>query len=166
MSAGVLGVPVSAFWAFVVWYRKVASTGVNGARAQPTAVTGPVFRIVANAVTVVGVVPACAVRSVGRTAPASVVTTVFRSNAPMSQMAVGSAPPSTGRWNPRWSVAGHPTLVPASMAGLPGSSAWVSVGPPLFWSGPSSGLVAFRSPGPAKAQVASLLRLWPRDVTE
>lgn len=46
------------------------------------------------------------------------------------------------------------------MAGLPASKACVSVGPPLLASGPSSGLALLRSPGPAKAQVASLLRLW------
>src|SRR5664280_3507523 len=36
---------------------------------------------------------------------------------------------STGRGNPRWSVA-SPPLWPASIAGLPGNKAWVRVGPP------------------------------------
>src|SRR5207249_8861195 len=45
--------------------------------------------------------------------------------------------PPTIRANPRWSVAGASVLSPASMAGLPQSSAWVKVGPPLFWSGPN-----------------------------
>jgi hypothetical protein len=34
----------------------------------------------------------------------------------------------------------------------------------LFWSAPSKGFVLFMSPVPAKAQVASLLRLCPSDV--
>src|SRR5262245_25084997 len=50
------------------------------------------------------------------------------------------------------------------MAGLPARSACVSEGPPLFWSGPRRGLVAFRSPGPPNAHEASLLRLCPREV--
>ena len=128
-----LGVPVSTFCALVVWYRKFAATGVKGAMAQPWAVVPPVFRIVANAVTVVagpGVGP-CAVRSLGRTAPASVVATVISSNAPISQVDVASPLPSTGRRKPRWSVGEHPVLLPASMAGLPAISACVRVGPPL-----------------------------------
>ena len=44
-----------------------------------------------------------------------------------------------GRLNPRWSVAGQSALSPASMAGLPGKGAWVSVAPPLFCSGPNNG---------------------------
>jgi hypothetical protein len=44
-------------------------------------------------------------------------------------------------------------------------SACVRVGPPLSWRRPRSGLVPLRSPGPERAQVASLLRLWPREVT-
>src|SRR5438874_8710110 len=45
---------------------------------------------------------------------------------------LSKAPMSTGptRPNPRWSVAEAPVLVPASMAGLPGSRAIVWVGPP------------------------------------
>src|SRR5262245_25843490 len=51
-----------------------------------------------------------------------------------------------GRGSPRWSVVGTDrpgirlVLTPAPRAGLPGCRAMVAVGPPLFWSGPSSGL--------------------------
>ena len=51
------------------------------------------------------------------------------SNAPTSHAA--------SRATPRWSVAGHTAVSAASMAGLPASNAWVSVGPPLSASGPS-----------------------------
>jgi hypothetical protein len=47
------------------------------------------------------------------------------------------------RARPRWSPGvpgGMAPLTPLSMTGLPGSGASVGVGPPLFWSGPSSGL--------------------------
>src|SRR6266508_133155 len=37
---------------------------------------------------------------------------------------------------PRWSIAGLAAASAASIAGLPGSSAWVCVGPPLSASGP------------------------------
>src|SRR5919202_2621273 len=58
------------------------------------------------------------------------------SRAPMSQTAVPSPLPSTGRLAPRWSVlstglAAQTLLSPASMAGLLASRAWVRVGPPL-----------------------------------
>src|SRR5439155_14516169 len=62
------------------------------------------------------------------------------SNAPMSTI------PSTTRAKPapRWSnsLVGKvgTGLGPVLMAGLPASRAWVSVGPPLFCSGPSNGL--------------------------
>ena len=55
-------------------------------------------------------------------------------------------------------------MSPVLIAGLPMKICRVSVGPPLFWSAPSSGLVLFMSPVPEKAQVASLLRLCPSDV--
>src|ERR1039458_6010454 len=45
------------------------------------------------------------------------------------------------------------------MAGLPGSKAIVSVGPPLFASGPSIGLMLVRLPVPVKATLASELKL-------
>ena len=45
---------------------------------------------------------------------------------------------SDGRGSPRWSVA-NPNATPASMTGLPSAGAIVCVGPPLAWSGPSSG---------------------------
>src|SRR3954451_1445920 len=79
------------------------------------------------------------------------------SKAPMSQ-----APP-TGRANPRWSSAGQSTVVPASIAGLPASSACVSVGPPLSATGASFGS-AFRSPGALNAHDAPSSRLWPPEV--
>src|ERR1700692_3500546 len=41
----------------------------------------------------------------------------------------------------------------------------VMVGPPLSCSGPSLGLVLFRSPEPLKLQEPSLLRLWPFELT-
>ena len=42
---------------------------------------------------------------------------------------------------------GASVLSPASMAGLPGKRAWVNVGPPLSWSGPSRGSTLSRSVG-------------------
>src|SRR5687767_13755340 len=52
------------------------------------------------------------------------------------------------------------------MAELPGSSAWVWVGPPLSCSGPSSGFTLFWSPAWVNdvAQDASLLRLLPSEL--
>src|SRR5439155_5385044 len=79
--------------------------------------------------------------------------------APMSQAG------TCGRVTPRWSVAGHPTSSPASIAGLPGSRARVKVGPPLSRRTPSCGSVALRSPGPERPHVPSLSRLWPSEVT-
>ena len=49
------------------------------------------------------------------------------------------------------------------MAGLPNRRAWVCVGPPLNARGPSRGSASFRSPGPVKLELLSLLRLWPDD---
>ena len=80
------------------------------------------------------------------------------SYAPISQR------PAWGRAIPRWSVDGQPLFVPALMAGLPGSSACVGVGPPLFCSGPSNGLVFVRSPLAFSPQVLPLSRLWPSDI--
>ena len=71
------------------------------------------------------------------------------SNAPMSQ-----ATPC-GLVTPRWSVSGQEALSPASMAGLPGSSAWVSMGPPLSCKGPRSGSVLEWSVGSVRMQVGS-----------
>ena len=51
------------------------------------------------------------------------------SYAPMSQLA------PCGRVTPRWSVVGQSAAFAASIAGLPGSRAWVWVGPPLSASG-------------------------------
>jgi hypothetical protein len=53
---------------------------------------------------------------------------------------------------PRWSKKGGGEKFgsPASMAGLPGNSACVNVGPPLSCNGPSNGLVLIWSPGPVK----------------
>ena len=44
-----------------------------------------------------------------------------------------------GRPTPRWSVFGAAASSPASMAGLPDSRAWVSVGPPLSCNGLEAG---------------------------
>src|SRR5262249_15464632 len=82
----------------------------------------------------------------------------------MSQTAVPVTLPSCGRATQRWSVGGHPTESPASMAGLPASSACVWVGPPLFCNGPSFGSMALRSPAPPKLQLPSLSRLCPWEV--
>lgn len=51
------------------------------------------------------------------------------------------------------------------MAGLPSSSAWVKVGPPLLASGPSRGSVLGRSPeATLSEQLPSPSRLCPSDV--
>jgi hypothetical protein len=65
---------------------------------------------------------------------------------------------------PRWSVAGQMSGSPASIAGLPGSSAMVGAKPPLSFKVPSRGSVLLKSPGAVKAQVFPLSRLWPRDI--
>ena len=49
--------------------------------------------------------------------------------------------------------------LPAPIAGLPGNKAWVKVAPPLFFSGPSLGLVFEKSPVAARPQVPSLSML-------
>ena len=66
------------------------------------------------------------------------------SKAPMSTVPLTTR----GKPAPRWSVvSGLPlastasALLPASMAGLPGSRAMVCVGPPLSASGPSNGFI-------------------------
>src|ERR1041385_5972584 len=51
------------------------------------------------------------------------------------------------------------------MAGLPASRAWLPVEPPLFWRGPSRGLLLTRSPGPVSPQPLPLSRSWLDDVT-
>ena len=51
--------------------------------------------------------------------------------------------------------------MPASIAGLPGSRAWVKVGPPLSANGPSSGSVSIKSVGSRAAAGASEKRLCP-----
>ena len=68
-----------------------------------------------------------------------------------------------GREMPRWSVVTPGTATPASMAGLPGSRAWVKVGPPLSASGPSSGSVLTRSVGSRATPGVSEKRLWPSE---
>src|SRR5262245_47068195 len=75
----------------------------------------------------------------GRVARAS----AYRSKAPMSTTARPSPLPSFRRGKARWSVAGTPALSPASMHGLPASSASVFVGPPLFRKGPSRGAMGW-----------------------
>lgn len=56
--------------------------------------------------------------------------------------------------SPRWSVV-RPFAVPASMAGLVTAGSCVSVGPPLFCSGPSCGSWPMIDP-PAGVWVSSL----------
>ena len=65
---------------------------------------------------------------------------------------------------PRWSVGGQPLALmpPRSMAGLPGCSAWVWVGPPLLASLASRGSVPVRSVGCESRQVVPLSRLNPK----
>src|SRR5215217_5756510 len=59
------------------------------------------------------------------------------------ELLVSSNAPISGcswlRVTPRWSMSGHQFVLAASIAGLPGSSACVKVGPPLSANGPSSG---------------------------
>src|SRR5439155_20237366 len=113
----------------------------------------------------------------------------FASKAPMSQ------PGPLGRSEPRWSIAGGGHTLPGmkSIAGLPASSAWVSVapagsttsslacaprgalsgprtspsaGPPLSASGPRFGLTPFRSGAGERAtrvHALSLARLKPSE---
>src|SRR5262249_52184794 len=69
---------------------------------------------------------------------------------------------------PRWSKRGGGVKFgsPALIAGLPGNSACVNVGPPLSSNGPSSGSVRIWSPGPVRnPPPSSLQRLKPLDVT-
>src|SRR5262245_45020210 len=85
----------------------------------------------------------------------------------MSHAATPSLFPSTGLGKHRWSVLGTPgspkVQRPASIAGLPGSNAWVCVGPPLFCSGPSLGSATV-SPPPATVQSTLPIKLLPVDV--
>src|SRR5690348_16274108 len=79
-------------------------------------------------------------------------------------------PAGCGVATPRWSLTSVlPRMLvqdPASMAGLPASSASVRVGPPLFWSGPSLGSVLIRSPELFQPQVLAFSRLKPEDENE
>jgi hypothetical protein len=59
-----------------------------------------------------------------------------------------------GRGAPRWSVAGQVLFVPLSMAGLPGSKAWVKLGPPLSAKSLTLGSVLGRSEGWSKPQLS------------
>src|SRR5260221_2898257 len=77
----------------------------------------------------------------------------------------------TGRTKPRWSrlltgAAAHTASSPASIAGLPASSAIVWVGPPLFWRplGASPAAMLFLSPGAVNGQVESSETLCPEEV--
>src|SRR3954451_12984298 len=69
------------------------------------------------------------------------------------------------RTTPLWSAAGHVAGSPLSIAGLPSSTAWVKVGPPLSASVPSTGSLSTRSPLPVNAQLCALSRLCPPDLT-
>src|SRR5690349_7275206 len=82
----------------------------------------------------------------------------------MSHTAVLSPLPSCGRVTPRWSVAGQPVFVPASISGLPVRGAWVRAEPPLVASESSSGLVDEESVGSDSVHDESELRLFPEDV--
>ena len=59
-----------------------------------------------------------------------------------------AAPDVRGKPLPRWSVLNPTGLLPALIAGLPGSSACVRDRPPLSVSGPSSGSVPITLPLP------------------
>lgn len=93
----------------------------------------------------------------------------FSSYAPLSQSELPFESPSSTRGKPvpRWSVVRLPgqLLPPTSMAGLPGTIACVSVGPPLFWSGVRSGFLLTWSPAP-NPHVLPLSRFPPSDVSE
>jgi hypothetical protein len=65
--------------------------------------------------------------------------------------------PSIGRPIPRWSLAGQVALLAVLIAGLPVSSAWVSVEPLLLTSEPSSGLIGL-SPEPIWLLLTPLTR--------
>ena len=70
---------------------------------------------------------------------------------------------------PRWSKKGGGVKFgsPAFIAGLPGNSSWVNVGPPLSCNGPSTGSVLTWSPGPVrKPSPSSLQRLYPCEMIE
>jgi len=61
----------------------------------------------------------------------------------------------------RWKLTLLITLVSGvtlalSMAGLPASRAWVSVGPPLFWSEPSRGLIGLEAV-PTRSPVVAVI---------
>ena len=85
----------------------------------------------------------------------AVCATAAASYAPMSSCAPPTPLPSSGRGKltPRWSWSGAKVSDARSMAVLPVRRARVSVGPPLFWSGPSSAL-AGTAGGAALAPVA------------
>src|SRR5438477_8130712 len=99
MSAGVLRVPVRVLVAgSVVWKAKPAGSGVTGAGRHWVAVPGPTLMMVANAV---AGLPTWTERPLGRTAATSrAPETGTSSKAPMSQVAVPLASPSTGRTKP------------------------------------------------------------------
>ena len=89
----------------------------------------------------------------------------------MSHLTVPSLLPSAGRKKPRWSVgkstpalSRHPLGLPASIAGLPATRAWVSVGPPLFFKGAricASDTLGTMSVGPGVKPVTPALPLVP-----
>src|SRR5512139_490238 len=84
----------------------------------------------------------------------------------MSHVKVRSPLPSWGLGTFRWSVAAQFALSPASIAGLPGLSAWVWRLLPFCASGPSRGSTLFRSVTAVNeaAHEVSLLRLFPKEV--
>ncbi len=80
---------------------------------------------------------------------------------------MSQAAPLPARVKPRWSAAAH--VAPLSIATVPGGSACVSVGPPLFASAPIPGFALMTSPvplnrhwsGPRLLCVVSVLRPVP-----
>ena len=89
----------------------------------------------------------------------------------MSHLAVPSLLPSATRKKPRWSVgksipalSRQPFGLPASIAGLPATRAWVSVGPPLLFKGAricTSDTLGTMSVGPGVKPVTPALPLVP-----
>ena len=89
----------------------------------------------------------------------------------MSHLAVPSLLPSSNRRKPRWSVgksmpalSRHPLGLPASIAGLPATRAWVSVGPPLLFKGAricASDTLGTMSVGPGVKPVTPALPFVP-----
>src|SRR5215467_5293822 len=109
--------------------------------------------------------------------PRSLSTVMFPGQVTMGTLLASKAPMSTceqnlrGKPGPRWSVlriagASRIESSPALMAGLPASSAWVKLGPPLSCNGPSIGLTSVLSPAAVNPVAPDELptRLWPAEL--